>query len=88
MTTVTVKIWDDGETLQMEGALDNPNAINEPPTVALIVGSYLAANTEAVVKNAMHWFKDMQMQSVDEAEVAKPTQSIILPDDGVVGAPV
>lgn len=89
MTTVLVKIWDEGESLQMEGTLDNPNAINEPPTVALIVGSYLAANTEAVVNNAMHWFKDMQMQSVDrEAEVAKPTQSIILPDDGFKGAPV
>lgn len=88
MTTVTVKIWDEGESLQMEGALDNPNAINEPPTVALIVGSYLAANTEQVVKDAMHWFKAMQMQSVDEPEVAKPASSIILPDDGVMGAPV
>lgn len=88
MTTVTVKIWDEGESLQMEGALDNPNAINEPPTVALIVGSYLAANTEQVVKDAMHWFKAMQMQSVDEPEVAKPASSIILPDDGIQGVPV
>ena len=58
MTTVIVKIWDSEEGLQMEATLDNADAINEPPTPALIVGSYLGANSEAFVQSAMRWFQD------------------------------
>ena len=57
MTAVTLLIKDGEGTLEMEGRLDNPEAINEAPTPALVVGSYLAANTEQVVKDAMAWFK-------------------------------
>lgn len=84
MTTVTIKIIDAQDELQMEGSLDNPNAINEPPTAALIVGSYLAANTERVVKDAMAWFKAMEVQP----EPAIKARQIILPDDGIQGVPV
>lgn len=57
MTTITLLIKDGEGTLKMEGRLDNPEAINDAPTPALVVGSYLAANTEQVVKDAMAWFK-------------------------------
>lgn len=57
MTTITLLIKDGEGILEMEGRLDNPEAINEAPTPALVVGSYLAANTEQVVKDAMAWFK-------------------------------
>ena len=57
MTAVTLLIKDGEGILEMEGRLDNPEAINEAPTPALVVGSYLAANTEQVVKDAMTWFK-------------------------------
>lgn len=59
MTVVTIKITDAQDEVHLEGTLDNPNAVNEPPTAALIVGSYLAANAERVLKDAMVWFKNM-----------------------------
>ena len=57
MTTVTLKIWDEANELMMEANLDNPDAINEAPTAALIFGSYLGANTAAIVEDAMRWYK-------------------------------
>lgn len=62
MTTVNIKIWDDkneaGEpVLNMEGTLDNPEAVNLPPTPALIVGSYLAAHSSRVCAEAQAWFE-------------------------------
>jgi hypothetical protein len=57
MTTVTLKIWDEADELKMEANLDNPDAINEAPTAALIFGSYLGANTAAIVEDAMRWYK-------------------------------
>lgn len=57
MTAVWMKIWDEGDELKMEATLDNPDAINEPPTGALIFGSYLGANTQAIVEDAMRWYK-------------------------------
>jgi hypothetical protein len=83
MTTVTIKITDAQDELQMEGSMDNPNAINEPPTAALIVGSYLAANAERVAKDAMAWFKAIN----DSPEQPQAQSRIVLPPD-VEGAPV
>jgi hypothetical protein len=58
MTTITITITDsDDRTLSLEGAVDNPEAFNEPPTPALIVGSYLAAHAEKVSKDALKWFE-------------------------------
>lgn len=87
MTTVTVKIVDVDDTVTFEGSLDNPNAINEAPTAALIIGSYLAANAEKVMKDSMVWFRQMATEPQPEP-VAKAERHIILPDDGITGAPV
>ena len=58
MTTVTLTIEDTADdSISMTGQLDNPDAINQPPTPALIIGSYLAANAEGVCKDAMKWFE-------------------------------
>lgn len=57
MTTVIMKIWDDGGELKMEATLDNPDAINEAPTAALIMGSYIGASAEKLVEDAMIWYK-------------------------------
>lgn len=57
MTTVTIKIEDsDDKTITMEGTLDNPEAFNEAPTAALIIGSYIAAHAEKVSKDALTWY--------------------------------
>jgi hypothetical protein len=74
MTMITLKIWDDGDELKMEATMDNPEAINEMPTAALIFGSYLGANTASVVADAMHWFKQ-QVTAVEEE------QQIVMPRD-------
>lgn len=57
MTTVniTIKDGEDG-TIEAEAKLDNEDAINEPPTGALIVGSYLGAHFDQIAKDAFKWF--------------------------------
>ena len=89
MTTVTVTIKDVDDTVTMEGTLDNPEAINEPPTPALVIGSYLAAQADQVCKDAMSWFRAMQLASEPVPQdpiITAP--KIIVPDDGIQGAPV
>ena len=87
MTTVTVTIADKDDTVEFTGSMDNPNAINEAPTAALIIGSYLAANAEKVLKDSMIWFRQMSTEPTP-APVVQAQRQIILPDDGIVGAPV
>lgn len=77
MTTVTVTIRDTGDTVEFEGALDNPEALNQPPTAALIIGSYLAANAEGVLKDSMAWFKAMQLAPAEDPKVQANTQLIV-----------
>ena len=72
MTTVTLLIWDEGNELKMEAVLDNPDAINEAPTAALIFGSYLGANTAAIVEDAMRWYKE---------QFTAPSPDIVMPRD-------
>lgn len=58
MSTVTVTISDtDDHGVTLEGKLDNAEAINEAPTAALIIGSYIAANAEQIVADAAAWFR-------------------------------
>lgn len=59
MTTVTVTIIDDGDEVRMEGKLDDVSALDAPPTPALIIGSYLAANAELICKDAIKWMHTM-----------------------------
>lgn len=71
MTTVTLRIWDEDNELKMEATLDNPDAINEPPTAALIFGSYLGANTAAIVEDAMVWYKQQVTAAPPEVYMAR-----------------
>lgn len=80
MTTVTVIIKDNRneageEIVEIEGHMDPPNAIDLPPTPSLIVGSYIAANSESICKAAIAWF-------VEEPAIKAP--QIYVPDQGVV----
>ena len=56
MTTATITIRDNGDSIEMEGRLDNPDAINQPPTGALIVSSYIAANIVQITEESGRWF--------------------------------
>jgi hypothetical protein len=92
MTIVTVIIKDNRneageEIVEMEGHMDPPDAIDLPPTPSLIVGSYIAANSEAICKAAIAWFAGLQ-KAPDVEEPAIKAPKIILPDDGIHGVPV
>lgn len=63
MTIVNLTIKDGADgTIEAEATLDNEDAINEPPTGALIVGSYLGANFEQIAKDAFAWFQSQVKQ--------------------------
>lgn len=90
MTTATIVIKDAGDSIEIEGHLDPANAIDLPPTPAVIIGSYLAANMERVCKDAMSWFNAMSIasQPIPDDGPAIKAPKIILPDEGIQGAPV
>jgi hypothetical protein len=68
MTTVTIIIKDEGDSVQLEGHLEDPSALQEMPTAALIIGSYLAANAERVCKDAIAWFGKQSTAPAKEKE--------------------
>lgn len=70
MTTILLKISDGEGQLDVEGQVD-PDAMNGPPTPALMVGTYLAANMERVCKDAIAW-------ATPAAPVPEPSR-ILLP---------
>lgn len=73
MTTIVLKISDGAGQIDVEGHCDQ-DAMNGPPTPALIIGTYLAANMEQVCKDAVQWAR---------GTTAEPSR-IVLSD----GAPV
>lgn len=75
MTTATIIIKDNGDSIEIEGHLEPANAIDLPPTPAVIVGSYLAANMERVCKDAMAWMNQQVQQHVEEPAI--PTSILI-----------
>jgi len=90
MTTATIIIKDAGDSIAIEGHLDPANAIDLPPTPAVIIGSYLAGNMERVCKDAMAWFNAMTVATTPLAQAEdQPIKApkIILPPD-IEGAPV
>lgn len=63
MTTVTITLADDEDgNIEAEATLDNDNVLDQPPTGALIVGSYLGANFEQIAKDAFVWFNQRVKQ--------------------------
>lgn len=86
MTTVHLKIWDADGAIHAEATLDNPEAVNQPPTGALIVGSYLGAHMEDVCKDAMAWFQGQVVAPPPAKE--EPQLKLILPDRDIDGVPV
>lgn len=81
MTTATIIIKDNGDSINIEGHLDPVDAIDLPPTPAVIIGSYLAGNMERVCKEAMAWYQAMATAAPAPEEPAIKAPAIILPDD-------
>lgn len=58
MTVCTITISDAPDSsVNMNGVIDDPTAIDRPPTAALVIGSYIAANADRVCKDAVAWFQ-------------------------------
>ena len=62
MTIATVTIKDEGDGYTIEGSLDRPEALDEPPTPALIIATYLSANVAKVCEDAIQWYNDMAVK--------------------------
>lgn len=63
MATATIILkdsrTDDGvPTIEMEGRLDPPSAIDDAPTGAVIIGSFLAAHMQQIQDQAIAWFNE------------------------------
>ena len=60
MITATIVIKDvpDGE-YTIEGVLDRPEALDEPPTPALIIATYISANIAKISDEAIAWYNAM-----------------------------
>lgn len=97
MTTATIIIKDakspDGfDSIEIEGHLDPANAIDMPPTPAVVIGSYLAGNMERVSKDAMAWFQALTVATqplhVEEPEPIRAPKIILPGDRDIDGVPV
>lgn len=87
MTTFILKIWDSAEGLTMEGAFDNPDAINEPPTPALVVGTYIGGHFDQIAKDGIRWFEmNIKKEVQEQPKIVAPR--IILPRGDIEGAPI
>jgi hypothetical protein len=63
MTIATLIIKDEADSsYTIEGSLDRPEALNEPPTPALIIATYLSANIAKVCEDAIQWYNGMVVQ--------------------------
>ena len=56
--TIVIKDMPDGE-YTIEGNLDRPEALDEPPTPALIIATYISANIAKISDQAIAWYNTM-----------------------------
>ena len=60
MITATIVIKDSpGNEYTIEGVLDRPEALDEPPTPALIIATYISANIAKISDEAIAWYNSM-----------------------------
>lgn len=63
MTIATLIIKDEADSsYTIEGSLDRPEALDEPPTPAIIIATYLSANITKVCEDAIQWYNGMVVQ--------------------------
>jgi hypothetical protein len=55
---IVIKDMPDGE-YTLEGNLDRPEALDEPPTPALIIATYISANIAKISDDAIAWYNTM-----------------------------
>ena len=77
MTIASITLTDrDNGNIDLECKLDNPDAINEPPTAALVVSTYICAHFEKICRDASEWFVTQTLATAggDETPPAAPLQ--------------
>ena len=68
IATLVIKDLPDNQ-FTIEGALDRPEAIEEVPTPALIIASYISANAKQVSDDAIAWYNRMDPSNIVGAPV-------------------
>ena len=68
IATLVIKDLPDNQ-FTIEGALDRPEAIDELPTPALIIASYISANAKQVSDDAIAWYNRMDPSNIVGAPV-------------------
>jgi hypothetical protein len=85
MAKVTITIVDDGDETKIQGEVDPPMTPDRLTfTTAEVIGLYLQSNMATILKEAIEWARTPDQ--VEEPVVQAP--KLILPDDGIQGAPV
>jgi hypothetical protein len=70
MTIATILIKDAPDNqFTIEGTLDPINALDEVPTPALIIASYISANAKQVSDDAIAWYNRMDPSNIIGAPV-------------------
>lgn len=64
MNTVTIIIKDVNDSIEVEGRLEK-DALDHPPTMALVMGTYISTNVEKIAKDSLKWFSDQVKQDVE-----------------------
>jgi hypothetical protein len=86
MAKVTITIVDEGDEIQVSGEVDPPMTPDRFTfSTAEIIGLYLQSNIAAILQDAIAWAR-----TPDPVEEPPAIQApkLILPDDGIQGAPV
>jgi hypothetical protein len=68
IATIIIKDAPDNQ-FTVEGSLDRPEAIQEAPTPALIIASYISANAKQVSDDAIAWYNNMDPSNIIGAPV-------------------
>ena len=71
MTIANITLTDrENGNIDLEAKLDNPNAVNEVPTAALVVVTYIAAHFEKICLDASEWFVTQTLANAEDSPVA------------------
>lgn len=73
MNTVTILIKDVDNTVEVEGQIDK-EALDKPPTPALVIGTYISTNIGDIASDAMKWFKRQVEEDTDEPKLFAPRE--------------
>lgn len=67
MNTVTITIKDVEDRVEVEGHIEK-DALDKPPTAALVIGTYISTNINTIAENAIAWFKEQVESEAEQGQ--------------------